>query len=488
MNVNLRFLKCLKISAQQMDELTVSSAVSRLTSDTYNVNQMLARVQRMGVRAPILLLGGSFMMLRLDVPLALILASLLPVICAVVVIVSRWSVPLYLRQQEMLDETVQTVQENVTGVRVIKALSKTEYEKERFHRVNDALTAVDRRAGSVTAITNPFASMVLNLGLTLVLVAGAWRVSSGACKSGVIIAFMQYFIMILNAMLSVTRIFIMCTKAESSARRVAQVLRMPRDLAPIEDAGTEDADPPHIEFRHVSFAYPGSGTCLSDLSFTLGHGQTLGILGPTGSGKSTMVSLLLRFYDPDEGQILLDGRDLRTIPPEELRSRFGTVLQNDFLMEGSISDNIRFFREVSPEHLRAAADDAQAEFIASCEGGMEGEVLVRGTNLSGGQKQRLLISRALADDPEILILDDASSALDYRTDALLRRSLRRNHRHTTTVLVAQRISSLRHADRILVLEDGALIGSGTHEELMRSCAEYRIIACAQMGDGMEAQP
>jgi ATP-binding cassette subfamily B protein len=236
----------------------------------------------------------------------------------------------------------------------------------------------------------------------------------------------------------------------------------------------------------VSFSYTGVGKNIDNLSFRLEHGQTLGILGPTGSGKSTIINLLLRLYDPDEGQILIDGQDLKTMSPEFLRGKFGVVFQNDFVSEGTIGENIRFFRDLSDEDLKRAAEDAQAApFIAEKENGLESEVLVRGNNLSGGQKQRLLISRALAAKPEILVLDDSSSALDYQTDSNLRQALRKNYRQTTTVLVAQRISSLRHSDLILVLNDGNVIGAGNHDQLMESCEEYRIIANIQMGDGRE---
>ena len=479
------FQKLESLSARQMDELTVSSAESRLTSDTYNINQMLARIQRMGIRAPILLVGGMFMMLRMDAPLALVLICLLPIIAVVVYFVTKHSLPLYTKQQSILDKVVRTVQENITGIRVIKALSKTEYEKKRFHTVNEELTAVDQKAGTITAITNPTASLTLNLGLTLVVVIGAYRVNSGECEPGVIVAFLQYFTMILNAMLGITRIFIMYSKGEASARRVASVLETEADLTVLTEEGKEE-NAPHIEFRNVSFSYTGVGKNIEKLSFQLEHGQTLGILGPTGSGKSTIVSLLLRLYDADEGQILIDGQDIRTIPYEVLRQKFGTVFQNDFVMEGTIGDNLRFFRDIDDERLQAAAMDAQAEFIETKEGKMDAQVQVRGNNLSGGQKQRLLIARALAADPEILVLDDASSALDYRTDAALRRALRENYRNTTTVLIAQRISSLRHADLILVLDDGAVIGAGNHAHLMETCEEYAYLARIQMGDGEEA--
>ncbi len=481
------FEKLQSLSAHQLDGLTVSSAESRLTSDTYNVNQMLARLQRMGIRAPSLLIGGVAMMLMMDPGLSLVLIALLPIIGVVVYIVTKKSVPLYTRQQTTLDKVVRVVQENITGIRVIKALSKTEYEKDRFHGVNDELSDIGLKAGMVSGATNPIASGVLRLGLTLVVLVGAFRVYDGRMDRGVILAFLQYFTMILNAMLAVTRIFVMMSKGEASAKRVAEVLAMPRELtvAPGEADGDTGGDAPHIEFRNVSFSYTGVGKNLDHLSFRLEKGQTLGILGPTGSGKSTVLNLLLRLYDVDEGQVLIDGQDIRTVPYEALRKKFGVVFQNDFVAEGTIGDNIRFFRDVDADALEAAASMAQAEFIRHKEGGMEAEVAVRGNNLSGGQKQRLLIARALAAKPEILILDDASSALDYATDAALRKALRENRTDTTTVLVAQRISSLRHADLIIMLQDGGVLGMGTHEEMMESCPEYRFLAHIQMGEGKE---
>ena len=481
------FVKLETLSARQMDKLTVPSAESRLTSDTYNVNQMLTRIQRMGIRAPILLVGGIIMTLKMDAALALVFIGLLPIIVIVVYFVTKYSVPMHTRQQTVLDKVVRVVQENITGIRVIKALSKTEYEKKRFNQVNDELANTALKAGMITSITNPVSTLVLNLGLTLVVVVGAFRVNSGAIKSGVIIAFLQYFTMILNAMLGITRIFVMASKGEASAKRVAEVLALPEDLTVLPPVLTEEEAPAHIEFKDVTFSYTGVGKNIENLSFRLEHGQTLGILGPTGSGKSTILSLLLRLYDTDSGQVLIDGQDIRSIPYEQLRQKFGIVFQNDFVTEGTIGHNIRFFRDIDDAAVARAAQAAQASFIEEKEGGMEAEVVVRGNNLSGGQKQRLLIARALASDPEILILDDASSALDYQTDANLRRALREGYRHTTTVLVAQRISSLRHADLILVLDDGRVTGAGTHEQLMQTCEEYRIIADTQMGDGKEGE-
>ncbi len=478
------FQKLEGLSARQLDKLTVSSAVSRLTSDTYNVNQVLNRVQRMGIRGPILLVGGILMMLQMDWVLALVLVALLPFISFVVYYVTKKTVPLYTKVQEIQDQVVQICQENITGVRVIKALSKTEYEKQRFNQVNDQHSAMGLKATTVNNISGPVTGLILNLGLTLVIVVGAYRVNGGYIKGGVILAFLQYFTMILNATLGLTRIFIMWSKGEASAQRIAQVMAEPEDLA-VQPAQPPEEHPAHIEFRDVTFSYTGVGTNLEHLSFRLERGQTLGILGPTGSGKSTILNLLLRLYDPDSGQILIDGQDIRTIDNGVLRQKFGIVFQNDFITEGTIAHNLRFFRPLDHDRLTQAARDAQADFIWEKPGEMEAEVVVRGNNLSGGQKQRLLIGRALASDPEILVLDDASSALDYQTDARLRKALRQNYRGTTTVLVAQRISSLRHADLILVLDDGQVIGAGSHAHLMQTCQEYQIIAETQMGDGQE---
>lgn len=497
------FEKMEQLSVGQMDELTVSSAQSRLTSDTYNINQLLARMQRIGVRAPILLLGGVVMMLGMDGILSLVIIGMLPVIGLIVYFVTKKSVPLYKKEQTVLDSVVCILKENITGIRVIKALSKTEYERKRFDNVNRELTSVDQRVGRITAITNPATSLVLNLGLTFVVLIGAFRVNFGNCKSGVIIAFLQYFVMILNAMLSITRIFVMWSKGEASANRVADIFDIPRDFDILntedsnieEDNGTEkhnnteehnNIEAPHIEFKNVTFSYRGIGTNICHLSFKLKHGESLGILGETGSGKTTVLNLLMGFYDPNEGTVLIGGKDIRGFSLDELRAKFGAVFQNDFIMEGSIKENISFFRDINEECVIKAVEDAQAsEFISKHKDGLSASVDVRGNNLSGGQRQRLLIGRALAARPEILLLDDASSALDYRTDSRLLRALKRNYHDTTTIIVAQRISSICNCTHILVLSEGNAVGYGTHEELMNSCNEYRNIAELQMGKERE---
>lgn len=476
------FSKISYLSAKQTDTFTIPSLISRLTSDTYNINQMLARTQRIGVRAPILLIGGIIITLTLDPVLTLILVGMLPFIAVVVYFVTKSSVKLYTAVQESLDRLTRTVQENFTGVRVIKALSKTEYEKSKFEDHNSDQNAKEKKVGLIMSITNPSATAILNVGLTLVVLAGAFRSNSGLTTPGVIIAFQTYFTIVLNAMLGVTRVFMTITKGEASAKRVSEVLDTEEDIA-VLDIPKEES-PYHIEFRSVTFSYNKTQPNVKDISFALKRGETLGIIGSTGSGKTTVVSLLNRFYDPDEGEILIDGVNIKAIPNDVLRAKFGNAFQSDFLVGSTIGENIRYYRDIPDKDLiTASRHAAAAEFIESLPERENYAVAPRGANLSGGQKQRILISRALAGKPEILVLDDASSALDYKTDANLRKALSQNYSDTTKIIITQRVSSIRHADLILVLEDGEVIGKGKHDELVESCETYRIIAQTQMGEG-----
>lgn len=478
------FARVSYLSSRQVDGFTLSSLISRLTSDTYNVHQMVDRMQRLGVRAPILLLGGICVTFTLEPVLTLVLVCTLPLLGVVVFGVSRRGVPLYVRVQEAVDGMVRKVQENMTGVRVIKALSKTEYEKERFDEVNREVVRRDQHAGAVMATTNPVMSLLLNLGLTAVVVVGAFRVNAGVSKAGKIIAFLSYFTIILNAMMMISRLFMIYSKGAASAKRIEEILETPVEPVPGDPAPRTSEY--HVEFQDVSFSYnKAEGKTRDDLSgvsFALRRGQTLGIIGPTGSGKSTIVSLLMRFYDADAGEIRIGGRHIEGIPEEELHTMFGVVFQNDFILADSIRENIDFGRGLSDETLLLAAKLAQAEFIEEKEGGLSHMLTAKGANLSGGQKQRLLIARALAGKPEILVLDDASSALDYKTDQALRSALHHNFSDTTTIIIAQRISSILNADHILVLDGGRVIGAGTHEELLASCADYREIYEVQMGE------
>ncbi len=476
------FSKISHLSCGQIDSFSIPSLESRLTSDTYNVHQMIGMMQRLGVRAPILLIGGIFITLMLEPVLALILIAVLPLIALVIYGVSKKGIPLYTRLQQGVDAMVRTVRENVTGIRVIKALSKTDYEKERFSSVNSEVVRREKTAGITMALTNPLMNLFLNVGLTVVIIVGAFRVDSGLTQPGKILAFLTYFTIILNAMLSITRMFVMLSKGTASAERIREVLDTPEDLALLPSDDMDGAY--HIIFDRVTFSYQKKEANLRDISFRLKRGVRLGIIGATGCGKSTIVSLLMRLYDADAGEIRIGGQRVEAIPPEVLHTKFGVVFQNDILFADTIAENIDFGRGLSREQIEKAAACAQAmEFIQSLPDGFEHRLTAKGTNLSGGQKQRLLIARALAGDPEILILDDSSSALDYKTDSLLRQALAREYPGVTTIVIAQRVSSILHADHILVLEEGRELGYGTHPELMESCELYREISRSQMGGG-----
>ena len=472
------------LSSRQTDSFTLPSLISRLTSDTYNVHQMVDRMQRLGVRAPILLLGGICVTFSLEPVLTLVLVATLPLLGVVVFTVSRKGIPLYVSVQEAVDSMVRNVQENMTGVRVIKALSKTEYEKGCFDEVSREVVRRDQHAGIIMATTNPVMSLLLNLGLTAVVVVGAFRVNAGVSQAGKIIAFLSYFTIVLNALLMVSRLFMIYSKGAASAKRIEEILQTPMEPIPGDPAPRTSQY--HVEFKNVSFSYnKAKGKTrddLSDINFALKRGETLGIIGPTGSGKSTILSLLMRFYDVDSGEIRINGKRIEGIPDEELHTMFGVVFQNDFILADSIRENVDFGRGISDEDLLIAAKFAQADFIETKEGGLSHMLTAKGSNLSGGQKQRLLIARALAGKPEILVLDDCSSALDYKTDKALRSALHQNFRDTTTIIVAQRISSILHADHILVLDSGRVIGAGTHETLLETCPDYREIYYVQMGE------
>lgn len=469
------------LSCRQTDNFTIASLESRLTSDTYNIHQMIGMMQRLGIRAPILLLGGITMTMFLEPVLTLVLLAVLPFVGGTVFYISRKGIPLYTQLQQAVDRMVRVVRENASGIRVIKALSKTSYEKERFEKANREIVRKETKASVTMAASNPLMNLFLNTGLTLVVVAGAFRVAEGKTQTGTILAFLTYFTIILNAMLSINRMFVLYSKGSASAKRISEVLDAPDDLT-AEPADHVDSDA-HISFEHVSFSYhTGRNEVLSDISFSLKKGETLGIIGATGCGKSTIIHLLIRFYDPDSGTIRINGDNIRGIPKDDLYRRFGIVFQNDVLFSDTIEENIRFGRSLSDDQIRAAAECAQAwPFISELDEKFKYRLAIRGSNLSGGQKQRVLISRALASHPEILILDDSSSALDYQTDARLRSALSAHFKGTTTIIVAQRASSIRHADHILMLENGKEIGYGTHSELMASCPPYRQISLSQMG-------
>ena len=475
------FAKTLRLSARDTDRFTIPSLESRTTTDTYHVQNFVGMMQRMGIRAPILLLGGVGITLLMDARLALVMIATLPIIFFVVYGISRLGVPLYTRVQQAADGMVRVVREDAQGIRVIKALSKVEYENGRYDKANMALRRAETRAATVMGAVNPFMTLLMNGGIVAVIAVSAGFVASGVSTPSTVIAFMQYFTLVSMAMMSLSRMFMMYTKCAASARRISLVMECESELKTVPDDG--QGDPAlALSFEGVRFSYLGRRADLRDISFSLKRGERLGIIGATGSGKSTLIRLLLRFYDPNAGVVRVGGRDIRSYTADELTSLFGVVFQNDFLYADTIEENIRFGRELSREAVETAARIAQAhDFITAHPEGYRHPVSTGGTNLSGGQRQRLLIARAIAASPEILILDDASSALDYRTDAALRRALAEALPGSTVITVAQRVSSVKDCDLILVLEEGAIIGCGRHEELLADCREYREISESQMG-------
>ncbi len=475
------FSKTLHLSARSTDRFTVPSLEARITSDTYNVQNFIGMMQRMGIRAPILLLGGTMITMLMDKKLALVMIATLPLIFIVVYSISRKGVPLYSKVQQSVDGMVRVVREDAQGIRVIKALSKIDYENERYDRANMTLRRNETRAGVIMGVVNPIMTLLMNMGIVAVIATSAYFVSQGTSSATTVIAFMQYFTLISMAMMSLSRMFVMYTKCAASAKRISLVMESVSELSRCEDDGKGD-ESVHISFENVSFSYLGKKKDLKEISFSLKKGETLGIIGATGSGKTTLIRLLMRCYDADSGVVRIRGKDVRSYTPQELTAMFGVVFQNDFLYADSIEENIRFGREIPSEEIISAAKTAQAhEFISSFADGYAHSVSAGGTNLSGGQRQRVLISRALAGHPEILILDDASSALDYKTDANLRRALSEALPDATVITVAQRVSSIKNCDLILVIEDGAIIGCGKHEELMKTCTEYKEISDSQMG-------
>lgn len=474
------FKKITSLSCSQADTFTVPSLISRMTNDTYHLHQMIDRMQRLGVRSPIMLIGGIIVSFTLDPIMALVLVSTLPLLAIVVWFVSTHGIKLFTAAQKQLDRLLKRAQESMVGIRVIQALSKESYENEQFSVANHEVVRRERQASMLMNVTSPVMNLLLNFGLTFVVIVGAYRVNGAKMQPGTMIAFLSYFTLMLTALMMVSRIFMMLSKGTASGRRVAEILDAPMDMQTVDIPAVKTDN--HIEFCDVTFSYDKKEPNVKDISFTLKSGETLGIIGPTGSGKSTVIWLLMRFYDTDSGCVRINGRDVRSIPADELHSMFGVALQNDFLFSGSIKENIEFFRDIDDEDMMRAIETAQAEFITQREGGLDGEIASKGLDISGGQKQRTLISRALAAKPEVLILDDSSSALDYKTDSNFRNALAKEYDDITKIIVAQRVSSIKNCTRIMMLDDGNILGYGTHDELMQSCKSYRDIAELQMGE------
>ena len=441
------FHTALNLSGNQMDAVGLPSLISRMTSDTYNVQNFTRMIQTMGIRAPIMLIGGIAITLTMDTGLAAILCIMAPVMIVLVCFVSWKGIPLYNEVQKRMDVIVRRMRESITGIRVIKALSKERYEEKRFGEANDRMARQEIKASVVMSLPGPIVTVFLNVGLTLVVLIGARRVNGGQTEPGVILAFLTYFNMILMGVMGLNRIFMMMSRANASANRIGEVIDLPEELVPLPEEQCEQ--PPgdgFLIFDGVSFNYDAEDgenaggqflgeqrqQSLKNISFSVKRGGTLGIIGATGSGKSTIVNLLMRFYDPQQGHVFVDGKDVRAYERDELHRKFGVVFQNDVIFADTIRENVTFGRDVTERMLVRASKDAMARgFIEGYDDAYDHEAAIRGANFSGGQKQRLLIARALAAQPEILILDDASSALDYRTDEELSKAIRDHHGSAT---------------------------------------------------------
>ena len=491
------FWKSLKLSGKTFDEFGLPSITSRMTSDSYNVQDFIRAFQSFGVRAPLMLIGGIIVAFMMDKGLGLILGVIGPVTVIILIVMAFKGIPLYDKVQRSIDEISLVMRENITGIRVVKALSKEKHEIGRFAQANVTMNKRDRRASTIMSLPSPIMTLFLNIGLVLCVYVGAVRVNAGITQPGVILAFLTYFNMILNGALGLSRVLLMLSKASASAYRIQAVVDMPEELTAISaDQAAHTESDAFIVFDDVSFRYGDDSKmgntdgfvgeerlkALNHISFEIPKGGSLGIIGPTGCGKTTIINMLMRFYDAQEGHIFVDGRDVRTYDLTELRRKFGTVFQNDTVFADTIEENIKFGRNVSDEKMKNAARDAFAsEFIEEYEDAYQHMSSAHGANFSGGQKQRILISRALAGDSEILVLDDSSSALDYKTDAGLRQSIRENY-DCTSIVIAQRVSSIMSLDQIIVMDEGSILGIGTHEELMKNCREYVDIYKIQMGE------
>lgn len=483
-SINLRhdlFTKIMSLSSSQIDEVTIPSLVTRMSSDTYNVHQMLATILRLGVRAPVLLIGGTIATLILDYAVALVIIATLPVVFLILYLISKIGLPLFSKVQKSIDNMVLSIRESMTGIRVIKALSKEDFEKKRFDKINKDVINYELKSSNAMAVINPLVNFILNIGLIFVIVVAAIRVNDGAILPGKVLSFTSFFSMILTAVIALNRMITIIAKAQASSIRIDYVFNINKDL---EKSSHQQKDGAYIEFEHVDFSYNQSKNILKDISFKLNKGETLGIIGSTGSGKSTIINLLLRLYDVTNGSIYIEGKDIRDYDEDILKNKFGTALQYDTLFSGNIYENIDFYRNLDKKSIEKAIDIAQANFVYKLEKGLKSDVSARGTNFSGGQKQRLIIARALAANPDILILDDSSSALDYKTDALLRNAIKENYQDTTTIVVSARISSIMNANKIIVLDNGEITGYGTHDELLKENKMYQEIYQSQLGGGI----
>lgn len=473
------FSKIEELDDNEKDRITLPSLVGRMTTDTYNVNQLTGMILRMGVRAPILLIGGIVVCFFVDKFLTLVMLLTLPIIMITIIVISRLGYPLFKDLQEKNDSLVEIVRENTQGARVIKAFDKVDDEIDRFSEVNSSLSKANKKANGIMAILNPVITILLNAGLVGVIILGAYRCNKGLCSKGDIVAFTSYFVIISNSMLVFTRLFIVASKANASAKRIFEIFNItPKIIKENIDSSSDS----FIEFRNVNFSYLGISNNLTDISFKINEGESLGIIGATGSGKSTILNLLMRFYDVNSGEIFFDGKNIKSYDINFLRKQFGVVFQSDTLFNDTIYENVSFGRNLNYDEVVEALKKALAyDFVSNLPEGIMSVIRPKGVNLSGGQRQRLLIARAIAGNNKVIALDDSSSALDYKTDSIIRKELYKSFKNL--IIIAQRISSIKDCDKIIVVDKGRIVGIGDHNSLLKNCEIYSYIAYSQMGVG-----
>ena len=477
-----------KLSFTELDSIGVSTLITRMTADVNQVQNGVNMFLRLFLRSPFIVIGAMVMAFTIDWGAASIFVIAIPVLAVIVFGVMKLTSPMYKRVQQKLDAVTSATRENLTGVRVVRAFGREEAEAERFAQANGELNEAQLKVGRIAALMNPMTYVVVNLALIAILYVGADKVNSSTLLSGDVVALVNYMSQILVELVKLANLIVLLTRAVASLGRVATVLDTETSMHYPEKAEAAESADEAVRFDHVSLTYKGAGDeSITDISFRAMKGQTIGVIGGTGSGKSTLVSLIPRFYDATKGEIRLMGRPIADWPHDELRDRVAVVMQRAQLFKGSIRSNLLWGdMKATDDELWAALETAQAaEFVRQKPGQLDDPVEQGGRNLSGGQKQRLTIARALVSKPDVLILDDSASALDYATDAALRHALRELPDTTTTFIVSQRTSSIRHADQILVLDDGELVGCGTHDELLASCEVYREIHESQFRKGEE---
>lgn len=479
------------LSFSELDTLGVSTLITRMTSDVNQVQNGLNMFLRLFLRSPFIVAGAMIAAFTIDTQIALIFLAAIPVLAVIVFGIMRITSPMYKTVQSRLDAVTGATRENLSGVRVVRAFGREDAEEENFVQQNGSLNAMQLKVGRIAALMNPLTYVVVNLGIIGILYFGANKIGSGALLSGDVVALVNYMSQILVELVKLANLVVLLTRAIASMGRVSQVLDTPSTMVfPEKPVSVDAASDVAVAFDHVSLRYQGAGAeSLSDVTFTAKKGQTIGVIGGTGSGKTTLVSLISRFYDATKGQVTLLGQPITAYSKEELNRHVAVVMQKAQLFKGTIRSNLLWGNEnATDEELWHALSIAQSEdFVRQKPGKLDDPVEQGGRNLSGGQRQRLTIARALVGHPDILILDDSASALDYATDAALRKALRTLPAETTLFIVSQRTSSLRHADQIIVLDDGHVVGIGTHDALMQTCEVYREIHESQFRKGSDVQ-